>query len=831
MTLNGTRRVLSLMLAAAVASTACGFESVKNIEGSARVQAFKADDGTSYYALMLKARKTTETAVRQHVILFDTSASQAGEHREHGLAVLEGTLKRMDANDRVRLFAVDVQARELTSGFVAPASVPMTAAVNRLKQRIPLGATNLELALKAVLNDADGQPTSVVYIGDGMSTANLILTDGLKELVAECRRKNVVVNSYAVGPNRDFELLGIFAVQTGGVVLSDSGRGQVDDASVVASFEINEAIHQPVTYMLELPKALQNADVVPANPVPLRSDRDTIFVGKGALADGAMTVAAKDSAGAAAQVRLNRAGAVVETNGVLVDIYNRGVESEGIGMGVAGRSMLQMARRKFQLRNAVQVAMAQEGQETPAAPSDVPPTTQDSGALILDSDQSSADDVLGAPTPEENTLISAAEQKTRVRTEYIYRQIQNDLKIAEQQKRDLPSAAIQRLKDALDNVRNASDIDPDAQVSMLRSLQAKLQEVQNSKDAYELRISLDRRAEAASEARRAMNTQLEQEEEQLHTLIETVRQHLLDARKGDDNAFEEAEAVARSAIDLRPGNGPSTQALFNSEAAGQLNKIYRLRSLRSDRFLETLYQVERSHVPFPDEPPVIYPSAEVWNALSLRRIERWTSVDLARESEAARKIQRALNGPTEPITGDQTLQDLLDFIAEVHEITIIPDRTVLEEANYPDLSEINVNENLSLENITLKNALKIVFEQLDVTDADSPLTYLIKNEVMYITTQDEADKPENFQTRVYPVADLAIQVPSGGGGGGGGFGGGQGGGGFGGGGGQFGGGGGLGGGGGGLGGGGLGGGGAGGGGLFSVPSTVPVSQKKTSLVK
>jgi hypothetical protein len=857
------------MLAAAVTSTAFGLEGPSNVDGSARVHAFRADDGSNYYALMVKPKTRIGPTPRQHVILFDTSASQAGQHRDHALSVLDNLMKRFETADRVSLYAVDVQAKALTKTFVPATSVEAKTAVDRLKKRIPLGATNLEGALNTVLDNSNGAPTSVVYIGDGLSTANLILTDGLRELATKCRKQRVVFNSYAVGPNRDLELLGILAVQTGGIVTGDQGRGRIDDSASVAGYQLGRITHHPVNYMTRMPEGLESAEIYPSNPVPVRSDRETVFVGKGLFAPGSMTAAVVAADGQAATIGMNVGESRFEKrNGVLVSLFNRASQFDGLGLGIAGDSMLQIARRQFDLRNSVQVAMAQDdlfgaqdntppvgGQDPPAeappgqdpgaafqdlppvgdeapplpttpptSPAITPPATQDS--LIFQSEPlaipgSSADDQLGAARPGDEDAISAVEQRVRVRTEYLARQVQATLREVERRERDEPDLAINTLKDVLETVKASTDIDPDARLDMMRRLKSSLYGVQSARQVYELAEAAAQRRLSANEAREGLITDLKLEEERLETLIETVRQNLVDARKGDDAAYDEAESVSRIAIDLRPGNGPATQALFNAVAANELNKAYRLRALRADRYLETLYQVERSHVPFPDEPPVIYPAAEVWNALSLRRIERWSSVDLAKESEAARRIRRALDGPTEPVQGGDSLKSLLDFISEVHGFPIIADRLALEELQIESLEDITVAEDLQLSDISLKSAMKIIFEQLE--GVDEPLTYLIKNEVMYITTQAEADDEANYQTRVYPVADLAIPIaPNGGGGaGGGGQGGGLGGGG-------------LGGGGGGLGGGGqgggLGGGGLGGGGGFgNVPTTF--SQKKTTPIK
>ena len=124
---------------------------------------------------------------------------------------------------------------------------------------------------------------------------------------------------------------------------------------------------------------------------------------------------------------------------------------------------------------------------------------------------------------------------------------------------------------------------------------------------------------------------------------------------------------------------------------------------------------------------------------------------------------------------------------------------------------------INLQNVTLRSALRLMLKRMQ-------LTYIIKDEVLMITTPEEAES--ELIAKVYPVADLVIpiEVPQTGGGGGG-IGGGQGGGG------QGGGGGGFGGGGGGFGGGGGGGQGGGGGGFFSVPDTNPSAVADLTLSK
>src|SRR5690606_23316483 len=102
----------------------------------------------------------------EHVVLFDTSASQVGEHRQYGLSLLESFLKSLPGDDRVTVMAIDVQAVPMTSGGVSPADA-LASGVAALKLRFPAGSTNMAAGLNAALEHLTaGTPASVLYIGD-----------------------------------------------------------------------------------------------------------------------------------------------------------------------------------------------------------------------------------------------------------------------------------------------------------------------------------------------------------------------------------------------------------------------------------------------------------------------------------------------------------------------------------------------------------------------------------------------------------------------------------------------------------------------------------------
>ena len=172
-----------------------------------------------------------------------------------------------------------------------------------------------------------------------------------------------------------------------------------------------------------------------------------------------------------------------------------------------------------------------------------------------------------------------------------------------------------------------------------------------------------------------------------------------------------------------------------------------LREARQKGFVNTLATVERAHIPFPDEPPIVYPAAEVWKELTQRRKERYSSVDLAKPGPQERKIAEELKKPTQLEFIETPLQDVIDYLKNYHGIEIQLDKKALDQANVGTDTPITKN----LKGISLRSALRLMLKELD-------LTYVIQDEVLLITTPENADS--RLITKVYPVADLVLPVSS-----------------------------------------------------------------------
>jgi hypothetical protein len=694
-----------------------------------------------------------------------------------------------------------------------------------------------------------------------MSAARLASFAEMATLGADLRARQIAINSFAVGPQVDREVLGTLAHLTGGVVLEDSRAGKSN--VTVSGSQLAAAVQVPVAYPVRMTASNPNSitreiQMAPGTALPLRGDRATIYLGKGRTSeDLAITFQfAPESkmAPIAFRVAKNDLGTA---NAVLALLWKRAQASGGVIDALAGSHMLISAEETFadrvdsmveQAENAIALRDGATAEQICRTVRGLDPTNVRAAAALAaverlrketasheilrqvapegSSETESKTPPAAPPVPAFPSNPSAAapleqrvgpphedsvtkyRQLMNVRGQQLTQEVSGALVDARKIGADDPDAGIRALKRAESSVTVAADIEPQVRQDLLRRLASSVQELRSIKERQTVVKVQNAERLAQVEARRKSLEQMSLQERRLTELIDQVRALLVQAVHGDDNAYEQAEAVAREAIHLNPGNGPATQALYNSEAGGQLNKAYRLRNLRADRFLEALYLVELAHVPFPDEPPIEWPNAQVWRALTERR-KKWAQTDMRQESPIERRISEALDQTVEFNIDPEPLKDAIDFIAQRYQIPIILDAKALEDASIDTSTEVK----LPYSGMKLRNMLKLLLEQLP-----TPLTYVVEDEVMKITTVEKAN--EKLQIRMYPVGDLVygpqqlrMLARSGGGmgmgmGGGGMGGGGMGGGGMG---------------GGGMGGGGMGGGGMGGG-MFSVPSEVFSSQ-------
>ncbi|MEM6654411.1 MAG: hypothetical protein AAF596_01285 [Planctomycetota bacterium] len=834
-------------------------------------------------------------APRDVVVVVDTSASQAGMYRETALAALDACLGNLSPNTRVRLVAADLEARPMNAGF-QPADQVLDDAAPKLHRETPLGSTDLARIMSsaaAMLDNTTG-PRQVLYIGDGVSSANLLNGPEFAGVVRDLRAARVSVTSYAIGPQRDTRLLAALANQTGGNLYVDQSMVWADEDSGVTlgrAMEENRRRGADAgrtladwaagdVYWPERVALGDGVDITyPVDPPPLRSDRDTVLIGR--LTAGAesvdLTIDTVANGKASTVAVSRRTPSPNESHAYLARLVEAAERDGGLRLSTIGTAGLDESARLVNrdidgltgvaeravasgdLQNAGRIADAVlrrdpgnpraktiqrvvTKRKRPVKPiSDITPIPADDSApsaggagtaasaagdsrdlTLVRTAQAPSEpvatpppagpifidefDVQNYPAPSvvaDGSYVDSVERRNRVFAQMLEKEVQAVISMARDKMSDSPEDAIQQLKLAMQNVEDAPELLANVRASLMDRLETSLRQASQASVLKDARDREQREAEAAGRERRLLLDRFEREREKERQLMSRFEALI------DEGLFEEAQEVATIVEEVDPMAVTPRVARIYAQTRKLKDRTDEIRRLKAEAWADTLYQNEVAAIPFVGDPPIVYPDAEVWQELSARRLARYGTADTAGEGEAERRINNALQAPLTSAGLDFTetpLEEVVEFLRDEYEINIQLDTPALDDLGISPDEPVNA----AYSNISLRSAMRLMLKQLE-------LTYIVADEVMLITTEEEAET--RLVAKVYPVGDLVISkqpIVSGGGGfggGGGGFGGGGGGGGgFGGGGGGFGG-----------GGGGQGGFGGGGGGQFSVPDE-PIEQ-------
>lgn len=806
-----TTRTSSIVagLFVALASTFNSYASAEEPSiAASRIESFAAPGGETYFALSLTPENSSpQAAGHDVVVLFDTSASQTGPFRQKALATLNAFLDGLGDEDRVDLMAVDLEAVDLTSGFVAPTGDGITTALDELNARTPLGSTDMQKVLNAAVDRlaSDGRNArSIVYIGDGMSAADLIRNEQMEGLLERLTSERAPVTSFAIGPKLDSYLLATLANHSGGMLAVD----QEDLSPEQAGGFLVHAAQEPVVWAdsVSLPAGMQ--EVYPRQIPPLRADRDTILVGVGTADEPFDVSVAGNVSGAETQLAWNVTPAPAnDDNAYLARLVNEARNNGGMAMPTLGTAGLLEIRRVYdaQVRQlndlgeqAVSSGRFEQAERLAAAAQQIDPNNPET-QVIRGAAQRGLDgefeqgspvglrlvqqpDDLPAPLGEgegdlvdDGSFLDRVDEDQRVMQQMVEAVVQTAINEARNGMGTDPEAALEMLKLRAEELRQVADIDAEVKRQLLRKLEVAMRQATFRADEKRERDIQALAIEAAAREQEQALLSLEQREEKIQQLMVRFNALL------DEGYYKSAVRVAEMVRLEKPYPEIGAQAVEFGNMEGAARVSMQLRLERQKGFVDALESVERSHIPTSDEPPIVYPPAEIWRRITESR-EQYATVDLSASNPAEQKIQKELEEPTEIDFIDTPLEDVLNYLEDYHEIEIEIDQRALDDIGVDSGTPIN----RKLVGISLRSALRLMLDDLD-------LTYIIENEVLMITSVEEAET--RLVTKVYPVADLVVPISAfgvggglggtSGGGGGGGFGGGGGGGGFGGGGGGF----------------------------------------------
>ncbi len=751
---------------------------------TAQMQTYVTGDGEAVFALALTP-SIPEPPRQPHdvAILFDTSASQTGTFRQKGLAALDSLLRSLGRSDRVALLAVDLNAVSLTPALTASNSAEMNQALANLNARVPLGSTDMDAALIAASNQLmrnarPGRARAIVYIGDGMSTAQLLFSERLRELMDRFVDGRISINSYAVGPRVDHQLLGALAKHTGGMLLIDRDDWSGEQMGRRLADVAQASVAWPT--VTELPAGFKQ--VYFRGIPPLRFDRDTVLLGKAEAraVEGPKPIEVKVGAELAGRPvvlkwRLPPAkpdaenaylGKLVETaerdgdlslptigtaglndlrsyvNVEAENLARLGEQALAVGQIDQAERLAREANRLSPLNAEAEVLQAAV-QKALKAPPGVRPNT-----LALAPPAGPAPPLIPPPAapdgndeePAEGQLLDEVERQQRVYVQFLRTEVRNAVAEAGRMTGVDPEYAVNMLKLTLEKVNQAPELPPEVRAQLRDQVESALQIA--SRQALVKAESDLRQEQIATEgkARERINRELFLQEQKVDQLMARFNALM------DEERYRDAEAIANIAEEMSPGTPGLRTAELTARMVGYTADMLAVVDARHKGVIDAMYQIELSHIPTPDEPPILYPDPEVWQLLTERR-KKYKAVDLTQNNPNEARIIAALDDKTEIEFVDQPLTDVVEYLKERHGIEIQLDTKALTDAGLGSDTPVTRN----IKGITLRSALRLMLGEMD-------LTYVIRNEVLMITSKTEAENM--LTTKVYPVADLVIPIPA-----------------------------------------------------------------------
>jgi tetratricopeptide (TPR) repeat protein len=766
----------------------------------AAVLTYHTTTGDNLFALQIKPKlDPVPERPRDYLVMVDTSASQAKGPLAAAQALTEAVGAALKADDRMAIWTVNTPAatRDLTRGFHSGKSPQVKEAVESLKQEVPLGDTDLKGGLRKALariEGSRGRQQVLLFLGDGMSVHNPLTAGDRTELCRDMVKKEVAFYPVPLGPQLDPANLHGLASGTGGTVV----RLQPGEAVAGTIKQLNAALATPVLYPQTIKFGPEVADAMPTLLPPLRGDAPTLVVGH--LRLGHSLTYSVEGTVLGRNVHIQGSEPIPEAepdNFFLVSMieqWKNGKDQPALNradrtlayayqQGQLARTGLLDQAEWAMGQNHFEAAQRLFEQVKKLDPQDVEAGAGlkmiekvRSGAVTKEQFKAQLDKAAAKSGP--GPVAQAEEKLPPARPEPPSNQQPN---LLEEQQRRLAIEAqrvSQMVDDALREARQLLSTDPDAANDVLRRTFSAVRD--NPDLSSRTRDLLSNRLESAMRNVAIQGARIKRDrEEQLRQLADANRRlELAQARVADqertrarmqafsalmsqaryEDAYLQALAITQDAVSSgRPVPVAATAGYTIALNANNLSQMQELRRVREERFLLTMMQVERSAVPFPDEPPIQFPPAAVWREITKIRKEKYQSSGFTDDDPLTlQKIREMKNRLGRPVSLDKgfpdntTLREALEFLSDRYDVTILVDGQAFK-AEGTDAIEDQTVKLPRMTNVSLATVLRLLTAQVNGT-------YLVRRDFIEVTTGQRAVAEK--VVRVYPVADLVIPIPN-----------------------------------------------------------------------
>jgi tetratricopeptide (TPR) repeat protein len=783
------------------------------------VVTYETPKGETLFALQIQPRlPDPPDRPRDYLVMIDTSASKARGPLQAAGQITRELIHKLRPQDRLALWTVNVTARNLSRGFRAKRD--LEDALSKLDREFPAGAVNLKEGLAQAAESFEGQAGRqrvLLFLGDGKSVAGPVDEDDRADLSAALVKKQVAFFSIPLGLRAEPANLHGFANATGGTVVRLNAKDNLDSFLDKLVKTVAEPVFYPDTF--KLPACV--LEHFPTQLPPLRRDTPTLVVGKlepgkeiayslaGQVAGKELTVKRTEKVPEARPEHfflVNVVGqwqsqkdrpALIQADRALAFAYEKNQLARADLLAKAGWALedthFDEARRLFQqtldldpqsaeakggkvlvedLRKNLPVELL--GKKDEASKKKLRQLVQDALRDRLKFEKGDKVTRVGPtghqvvaraqPVPPEGAAPPSPADEVRRRRaiadQQANRLVNETITEANRLVRVDPDGAYELLKQTQENIRDNPDLSTQMQVALADRLGRAMDAV-----AREGRIVKRNQAEALAlqaqaDARRELTREREEVERRIRARLRVFHNLMNQARELE--AYQQAEAIREDLVTEGLPVPPAVTAAYDIGLRKyHLEELLALKRIREERWLATMLQVEKSHVPFPDEPPVEYPAPAVWKQLTDLRRKRYEMSTFGAElPQRSFELRDALLNTVRFEGFDDaktTLVEALDVLARRYNVSFDVNEKAFQVDQVMDVlkSEIANPNPIPPMNATLGTVLKKILSRIP---AQSGATYLIRKDQIEITTGTFAAAEK--AVRVYPVADLVIPIPN-----------------------------------------------------------------------
>jgi tetratricopeptide (TPR) repeat protein len=785
----------------------------------------------TFFALQIKPNlDPIPPRPRDILVLVDTSASQAGAALTLAKRIVKDLTESLSSEDRIAIWTVNIPkaTKSLTNGFQGAKEAQ--SAIEILDQEYASGAVDLKNAIEQSSKEFTGKvfrQQVMLYLGDGESAYAPLFDKDRYSLADQLVASKISFFAVPLGLSIHPKNIHSFVSTTGGAVIRFVGDEVKDPRSPALTpfiARMNKAINTPVLMPSELKFTTQVKEVYPTKLPPLRSESPTLLVGKfvgaapekieatvdGKVVDKAVSFSVKETVPAPeidnyflataihdqwhqssfkeapAMIRSDRALALAfeQSRLAVEELLTQGEWALGSGQTDVAKNLF-VAVSKLDSNNAEAqaglkvVEKIKKGDLTreqlrnatgPRIGTGIERGSDGTLKSVKVNLQDLAKDADSQPNAVRDDLLKQEEGRRAVQEQRATQVVRSTM---DNSRRLLNNGDPKSAKDLLmaqrDAILNDPDIGNTVRQKLVADMEVLLRYIGSEGARIAQKLAEERELIAKSKALIVQQDEKRALEERTRERIRAFTTLMNQARFED--AYRESLVLIQESVNRGEPIPIEAQAVYQiSQASANLREARELIRLREDRFLLTMMQVEKSHVPYPDEPPVHFPPAKVWKELTERR-KRYAPNDLGGEVLSP-KLQTRFNFLREVLNTslplersiESPLREVIEYLEDVSsppeaakdpvkKVKILIDdpafRTLKNDPNYrADEEMVRLPK---LNGASLGTALRLLTGQLNGT-------YIVRADYIEITTAEAALRDKVI--RVFPVEDLVVPIPN-----------------------------------------------------------------------